>query len=91
MNKLEKRLLENIFDSLDRLFDRECKVIDLHALLFASDLALKQFNSRIHLADLINELDKILKRMNSDEEQRKRTLAVTDNLRNELNELLPVK
>ncbi|MBL8755505.1 MAG: hypothetical protein JNK15_19550 [Planctomycetes bacterium] len=36
----ECRLLANLLDALDRLFDRECSAIDLAALLFASSVAL---------------------------------------------------
>lgn len=88
MNKLEKQLLENIFDSLDRLFDKECGVVDLYALSFASNLALKEQNSKVCLTEIINELDKILKTKNSDEDKRYMALEATDNLRSELNDLL---
>ncbi len=30
MKEKEKELLENLFDSLDRLFDRHCQICDVH-------------------------------------------------------------
>lgn len=88
MTKLAKQLLENIFDSLDRLFDRECRVIDLYALLFVSDLALKEQNSKFCFTEYINKLDKVIKTNNSEEFKRDKALTATDNLRSQLNELL---
>lgn len=89
MDKLQKQLLENIFDSLDRLFDRECRVIDLYALLFASDIALGGFNHSISLSEYTNKLEKIMKSRISEDDQMDMALIATDNLRCELNDLLP--
>ena len=36
----EKKLLENILDGLDRLFDSESSAIDLQTLIFATSKAL---------------------------------------------------
>jgi len=41
MDARDKKLLENLFDSLDRLFDGDSKVIDIWQLVFATETALK--------------------------------------------------
>jgi hypothetical protein len=90
MNIIEKRLLENVFDSLDRLFDKECKVIDFYALIFASDIALKETKSSVRLSEYIDKLDTILKAGGSENKQRECTISATNSLRDKLNELLPI-
>lgn len=88
MEKLERRLLENIFDSLDRLFDRECIVQDTYSLLFATDLALKEYNTKLYLSEYVLELDKVLKMNSLYEVKREEALTITDKLRFELSDLL---
>jgi len=89
MHDSEKQILENLFDALDRLFDHKCQVVDVHDLLFASELALKEFNPSIDLSGYRTALSLILKKNSSYEEQRKSALNSTETLRSELNELLP--
>ena len=37
MDREDKQLLENLFDSLDRLFDRESRVLDVFQILYATE------------------------------------------------------
>lgn len=90
MNKIEKQLLENIFDALDRLFDRKCNAIDVHALIFASEKALGETFAEIQFSDYESKLNKIIRNGKSDEIQREEALEVTNKLRSELNDLLPI-
>lgn len=89
MNQVEKKLLDNLFDSLDRLFDRECKTFDLYSLLYASEKALG-VSPIIALESYSIDLEKIVQKGNSEEFQREEALKITNNLRILLNELLSI-
>ncbi len=82
MNIIEKQLLKNVFDSLDRLFDKECGVIDFYAL--------KEIKSSVSLSEYIDKLDTILKAGGSENKQRECAISATNSLRGKLNELLPI-
>jgi len=49
-------LLGNVFDSLDRLFDRESSAIDVYALLFATQNALPSSDHCPDLGSYVDEL-----------------------------------
>ncbi len=89
MNQVERQILENIFDALDRLFDRECKVIDVCALLYASEKALTE-SAKVSLEDYVSELEKLVRSGEPEDIQRERALDITNNLRVLLNEILPI-
>lgn len=86
----EKELLENLFDSLDRLFDRHCRIYDVHDLMVATDVALKSLGSTFKLTECINELKPIIRSERSEEDKREQALIVTDSLRFKLSDLLPI-
>jgi len=90
MNKIEKEILENVLDSLDRLFDRKCEIYDVCDLIFASDLVLKNLNSQVDLGIYYRKIKIIVQKEISEENKRNDTLNVTDSLRELLNELLPI-
>ena len=90
MNKIEKEILENVFDSLDRLFDRKCGVYDVCDLIFASDLVLKNLNSQVDLGNYYRDIKTISQRKISEDNKRDDALNATDSLRELLNELLPI-
>lgn len=87
MKPLERRILENVFDALDRLFDHNCQVEDVHDLLFASNIALKDLGSSVCLNDYVNSLESIIKTNDSNELKRELSLEETDKLRFILNDL----
>jgi len=89
MNQVEKQILESIFDALDRLFDRECKVIDVSALLYASEKALID-SAIVPLDSYVAKLEKIVRSDEPEDIQRDHALDITNNLRVALNELLPI-
>ncbi|WP_444932216.1 hypothetical protein ACJJIF_10770 [Microbulbifer sp. SSSA002] len=89
MNQVEKQILENIFDALDRLFDRECKVIDVSVLLYASEKALAD-SEIVPLVSYVAELEKLVRRGESEDIQREHALEITNELRVTLNEMLPI-
>lgn len=89
MTKDQKSLLENVLDALDRLFDRETTVIDVHALFFATSKALSgsEFGSRIE--PFVGKLDEILRKHHTEEKCREDALIATDDLRHFLSDVLP--
>lgn len=88
MNEIETQLLENIFDALDRLFDKKYETIDLYALIYASDKALGKSFEEIHLGEYSTNLNKIIRSGESEHAQREQALKVINTLRNTLNQLL---
>ena len=90
MEPIEKQLLGNVFDALDRLFDSECGVIDVHAILYASEMALKTSSLPIELTKYETELRKIIQSGEGSHAQRDKALDATNDLREKLNELLPI-
>ncbi len=90
MSEKEKELLENLFDSLDRLFDRHCQLYDVHDLMVATEVALESLDSSFQLAKYIEELKSAVKSGKSEEDKRELALTVTESLRFKLNDLLPI-
>ena len=70
MTEKEHGLLENLFDSLDRLFDRHCRIYDVHDLMVATEIALKSLGSTIELAKYINGLKPIIRSERSEDQRR---------------------
>ena len=89
MQEKEKELLDNLFDSLDRLFDRHCQIYDVHDLMVATEVALKILGSDLQLSEYIDGLKPIIRSGKSEEDKRDKALIVTDSLRFKLNDLLP--
>ena len=88
MTKTEADLLENVFDSLDRLFDRESSARDVYALLFATQNALA--GSGIpDLGSYVEDLAIIIRSGEPEGTQREKAITATDKLRSVLNEVLP--
>ena len=88
MNSCDKQLLSNLFDSLDRLFDGESRVIDVWQLMLATE---KAISSELGLLDLNNysvQLGKIVRAGKAEGAQKEDALAVTNKLREVLNEIL---
>ena len=83
MNQEDKQLLNNVFDSLDRLFDRESRAIDLYQLLYATDKAFED-NMKISLASYVIELGEIVRDSEPEETQRERALKVTNTVERSL-------
>ena len=52
MNKIERQLLDNMLDALDRLYDRESSALDIQALAQATAAAV----SSPDMADMAREL-----------------------------------
>ncbi len=89
MNDTELFLLENILDSLDRLFDEDSQVIDVYVLIFATAKALAETNHFQILDTASNKLDAVLKTIKSKNELRKAALIETDELRHYIAKLVP--
>lgn len=86
MTKSETQLLENLFDCLDRLFDRECGTVDVYNLLFATEKLITSIPD-LNLDHYLSGVEQIMRNRESDEVQREMSLAATDSLRHKLNEL----
>ena len=84
LSETESRLLANLLDALDRLFDRECSAVDLAALLFASSVAL----GGTRMADVIDsarmQLEITIRSGSSGEGLYGAALQATADLRREL-------
>lgn len=89
MDEEELILLENVLDSLDRLFDRDSEVIDIYVLIFATAKALAETKHSQILDKTANKLDEILKTNKSENELREVALIATDDLRHYIAELFP--
>ncbi|ACR13588.1 conserved hypothetical protein [Teredinibacter turnerae T7901] len=90
MNCTQKEILENLFDALDRLFDRESKVIDIYAIMFASEKAVSGEAEVVNLSEYSYALKMLIPSGKAEEAQREEALLITNELRNILNELLPI-
>jgi hypothetical protein len=88
MDKENKQLLENVFDSLDRLFDRQDRVIDVYHIILATDKAIGESVANISLVGYADKLGKIVRENNSEETQREQALSATNRLREILNDIL---
>jgi hypothetical protein len=84
-----EKLLTNLLDSLDRLFDRDCRVIDVWALAFATSEALRETEHYAILQKVLPELLATSRSLASADEKRDRALIATDSLRHYLAVLLP--
>jgi len=80
----ERRLLANLLDALDRLFDRECGAADLAALLFATSVALGGTRISGVLDSTRLQLESIARSEASGEDLYCAALQATDALRHEL-------
>ncbi|WHI53006.1 hypothetical protein P3339_09660 [Microbulbifer sp. MLAF003] len=89
MTEIEIELLENLFDSLDKLFDRKCTVFDLTSELQTTQSRLG-LNPPIDLNPYLEKLNKLIKSEESEEAKRNEALAITNKLREQLNDLLPI-
>lgn len=90
MDLQEKQMLENLFDALDRLFDKESSVIDLHALLFATSNYSSSTILNLELTQYCSQLSVLIKSGADSETMREKALSITNDLRHKLNELLPI-
>ena len=87
LTDIEIRLLDNVLDALDRLFDGKSSPIDIRDLLLATGHALKHPPSIPYVLDPVAALDEILRKRESPETQRQLSLEATDNLRQYLADL----
>lgn len=85
----ETKLLENVLDCLDRVFDRDCTVMDLHALLYATSKALTRSRFRDHIEPFVGPLREIIRTKPTPELRREKALEVTDDMRKFLASVLP--
>ena len=88
MTKLERTLLESILDSLDRLFDRENQVADVHDLLIATSAALAATEHSAQLDAVTKKTKTVLRSTTSPDQKRNAALAETDSLRKYLSDIL---
>ena len=88
MNSCDKQLLENLFDSLDRLFDGESSVIDIWQLIFVTEKVIGSELALLELSNYSEQLGKIVGGDKAEGAQREEALAVTNKLLEVLNEIL---
>jgi hypothetical protein len=88
MTDNERNLLENLLDAFDRLYDRECRVADTHALLRATAVALAGSAFVPKMEEACTELSAILRSAASLTDQNTAALAAVHSLRQALAEVL---
>ena len=81
ITKQERQLLTNILNSLDRLFDRENQIVDVHDLLLASSVALIETIHSPQLQDAIERTQTVLRSGKALENKRDDALTETQTLR----------
>jgi hypothetical protein len=89
VTRQERLLQENVLNALDRLFDRRCRVIDVHDLILATCEALKGSEFSAKAEPVAAELLRIVRSGQSPEQIRDLALAATDDLRHFLAAALP--
>lgn len=89
MNRIERTLLENLLDCLDRLFDCETNVIDVRDLVYATHAALSETNHASVLAVAEKALISIVRSDTTSDQKRDTALVATDELRVYLATILP--
>lgn len=89
MDDIELILLENILDSLDRVFDEDSYAIDVYVLIFATTRALAETKHFQILERTEKSLEVILETYKSKEDLREAALIETDELRHYIAELFP--
>ncbi len=90
LTDIEIRLLDNVLDALDRLFDGDSSPIDIRDLLLATGHALKHPPSIEYVLGPLAALDEILRKGESPEDQQQLSLEATNNLRHYLADLDPL-
>ncbi len=90
MTKTEETLLNNVLDSLDRLYDGHTYVIDVYFLLMATSAALAETEHAIVINEAVARLEPICRTSMSTIERKSQALNVTDDLRLHLAKLLPM-
>ena len=83
------KLLDNLLDALDRLYDRATTVTDLHALVYATEVALSGSVHTAMLTDAEQRLRRLLRSGKSVTEERDIALNETDDLRKYLAGVVP--
>ena len=89
MQTTKSQLLDNLLDCLDRLFDGETNVIDVHDLVYATLAALSKTAHAAVLSTAQTELMVIATLRTSQEQQRDAALNATDELRKYVASVLP--
>lgn len=89
MTDTNVQLLNNLLDALDRMYDSQTTVPDLHALVFATLVALTGTVHTPILAEAAQGLQEILQSRQSVPEQRDAALNLTDDLRQYLARVVP--
>ena len=82
------QLLTNILNSLDRMFDRENQVADVHDLLMASSVALLETIHAPHIQDAVERTQTVLRSRKAPEDKRDDALTETQALREYLADIL---
>lgn len=89
MSEVERKLLENALDALDRLFDCQCGVTDVRDLMFATSHALREHPLTTQFSNAVDRLDPIVRGGNSYDDERELALNATNELRIALADALP--
>ena len=81
LTKDQRTLLDNVLESLNRVFDRVCTASDVHALLVATAMALRESALADVFESPIRKLNQVVRSHDSPDRKRDLGLAVIDDLR----------
>ena len=81
LTKSQRTLLTNVFDALDRLFDRDSTVWDVYAILYATSEALAETPFQSAFETPIRGLAETIRSNAPRESQRDAAMLITDDLR----------
>ena len=89
MEEIRTLLLENALDALDRLFDSECRAIDIYVLTYATGCALSGDILQPLFHESAEALQNLAHKNLPAKDLREKALEVTDDLRIALADALP--
>lgn len=89
MSEVERTLLSNALDALDRLHDGDSTVADVYDLFYATAAALRDTDYHTPFAAVLPALAEVVRFVEGRETRRSKALWVTDDLRQYLARSLP--
>jgi hypothetical protein len=81
LTKDQRMLLDNVLESLNRLFDSASTVTDVHVLLVATAIALRGSELAVAFEEPIRQLNEVVRSKSLPDQRRDLGLDATDGLR----------
>jgi len=81
MDDETRKLLDNVLDALDRLYDRKTTIVDLHDILYATTKAINELSHSSLLGAAVGRLHEIVRTSEAGRDDWAAALDATDELR----------